>query len=72
MTTPIPGTVAAEPVAFTELVRAVLVVLVTLGWVTIDSNVVNVIASGVGLAISWGLTLFARSRVTPVMKEEVP
>lgn len=56
----------AEPAALAELVRAVVVVLVGLGWVTLDSETVNVVASVAGLALSWGLTWYVRSRVTPV------
>jgi FtsH-binding integral membrane protein len=55
-----------EPVAYTELARAVIVVLVSLGWITLDNTTVNVVASSVGLVLSWALTLYARSRVTPV------
>lgn len=62
----------SEPVAFTELVRAAIVVLVSLGWITVDNDTVNVIASAIGFAISWALTAFARSRVTPVAKGPTP
>lgn len=57
---------ANEPVAFAELIRAVLVVLIALGWVTIDSDTVNVIVSMAGVVLSWILTGLARNRVRPM------
>lgn len=55
-----------EPAMVAEAVRAVLVMLVTLGWITIDSETVNAIVSVVGVLLSIGLTIFVRSRVTPM------
>ncbi len=67
MTDPAPAQ-TPEPAALAELVRAILVVLVGLGWATVDNNTVNVISSAAGLIVSWGLTWYVRSRVTPLPK----
>jgi len=68
MTTPPIGAVDTEPVAVTELARAVIVMVVSLGWITLDNTTINVVASVVGLILSWLLALFTRNRVTPVTK----
>jgi hypothetical protein len=65
VTSPLPPT---EPVAMAEVLRAVIVVLVSLGWITLDNNTVNIIASALGVVLSWALTLLARSKVTPIAK----
>lgn len=65
MSSPLPPT---EPVAMAEVFRAVILMLVTLGWITLDNNVINIVASALGVVLSWILTLLARNRVTPVAK----
>lgn len=55
-----------EPAAVAEALRLVLVALVAVGWVTIDSDAVNAIVSAVAGLASIALTIFVRSRVTPV------
>lgn len=65
MTSPLPPT---EPVAMAEVLRAIIVMLVSLGWIALDNDAINVIASALGVALSWILTLLARNRVTPIAK----
>lgn len=57
-----------EPARLAEGVRAVLIGLVGLGWLTIDDALINSIATGATLVISGILTVFVRNRVTPVAK----
>jgi O-antigen/teichoic acid export membrane protein len=58
--------VSTEPAAYAEAARVVIVALVTVGWVTVDSNTVNTWASAVGFVLSLVLTYVVRSRVSPV------
>lgn len=59
-----------EPVKFAEAVRSLLISLVGLGWLTIDDALINSIATGVTLVVSGVLTMFVRSKVTPVAKPD--
>lgn len=60
-------TPATEPVAYTELVRLVLAAAISVGWITIDDDRINIVASAAGLVISLVLSWLARARVTPVV-----
>lgn len=55
-----------EPAAYAEAVRALLVILVGLGWLTLDDNTANGIATVVGILLSWVLTYVVRAHVSPV------
>ncbi len=55
-----------EPAALAEFVRLVLAGLVTLGWVALDNELINAIGTIVAALGSVALTVFTRSRVSPV------
>lgn len=55
----------SEPVAVAEAVRAVVLAGVAIGWVTLDDTAVEAVVTVAGALISLGLTLWARSRVSP-------
>jgi hypothetical protein len=59
---------AVEPARLTERIRALLVLLVGAGWFTIDDATINLVASGGAMVVSWLLSRFVRSTVTPVAK----
>lgn len=61
-----------EPVVYAEVIRAVIVAVVSLGWITLDSNTINVVATGLGLVLSWVLSLITRGRVTPTVGASTP
>lgn len=56
---------ATEPARLAELVRSVLVGLVTVGWVTVPDTTENSVVSAVAYLASIALTRFVRGRVTP-------
>lgn len=56
----------AEPAAFAEAARIILVALVTGGWLAIDSATVNWVITAAGLLASVAFTGWTRNRVTPV------
>lgn len=60
------ATPSREPAAYAELARLVIVGLVGTGWLTLDDNTANGIATAVGLVASWVLSYVVRQRVTPV------
>ena len=55
-----------EPVVYANLVQAVLAALVTLGWINIDSTVIDAIGTVVAAVLAGAITLGVRSQVTPV------
>ena len=57
-----------EPVNVVQLVHLVLAALVTLGWVNIDSALIDTIGTVVAGLISVGAQYWARSKVVPVAK----
>ncbi|GAB3472014.1 hypothetical protein [Actinophytocola sediminis] len=59
---------AMEPARLAERARALLVLLVGAGWLTIDNATITTVASVAGLVASWLLSRFVRGRVTPVAK----
>lgn len=69
MTTPTPArTGLSEPVAIAEAVRALLVAIVTTGWVVIPDTTINIIVSVVGFAGSVVSTILARRKVVPLTR----
>lgn len=69
MTTPTPAKSGlSEPVAIAEAVRALLVAIVTTGWVVIPDTTINIVVSVVGFAISVVSTILARRKVVPLAK----
>lgn len=63
---------ATEPARWAELARAVMVALVSVGWVTIGDAAVNSIASVVAVAVSVFLSEKTRKNVTPTGKLDNP
>ncbi|WP_409186504.1 hypothetical protein F9C11_20635 [Amycolatopsis sp. VS8301801F10] len=59
---------SSEPVAIAEAVRALLVAIVTAGWLVIPDTTINIVVSVVGFAGSVVSTILARRRVVPVAK----
>lgn len=57
-----------EPAAVAEAVRAVIVALVTLGWVTLDNAAIATLASAIGFVVSLALSLLVRQKVVPEAK----
>lgn len=57
-----------EPVAYSNIVTAVLTGLVTAGWITVPSTTIDAIATGVGLAFAGLTTVLARFGVIPTAK----
>jgi hypothetical protein len=55
-----------EPVAIAAAVQAVLAAIVTIGWVQLDDATIATIATVIAGAVSVILTLYTRSKVTPV------
>jgi hypothetical protein len=55
-----------EPAAYAEIARLVIAILVGLGWITVDSDTGNVIATAIGGVLSIILTVAVRQHVTPV------
>lgn len=71
MTSPHPpheaGTAARNPVTVVELARAVVVIAGALGIATLDETIVTVVIIAVLVVISFGMQLWARMRVTPLV-----
>ncbi|WP_116206214.1 hypothetical protein [Amycolatopsis circi] len=59
---------ATEPVAIAEAVRALLVAIVTTGWIVIPDTTINVVVSVVGFTGSVVSTVLARRKVLPLAK----
>lgn len=55
-----------EPVAIAAAVQAVLAALVVLGWAQLDDTTIATIGTVIAGAVSVILTLYTRSKVTPV------
>ena len=55
-----------EPVAIAAAVQAVLAAIVTIGWVQLDDATIATIATVIAGAVSVVLTIYTRSKVTPV------
>jgi hypothetical protein len=55
-----------EPAALAEALRLVLVALVALGWITLDEEAIAAVVSAVAGALSIGLTIWTRRKVTPI------
>jgi hypothetical protein len=66
----LPGTSTSstrpEPVAIGAAVQAVLAAIVTIGWVQLDDATIATIATLIAGAVSVGITIYTRSKVTPV------
>lgn len=54
-----------EPAAYAELARLVIAALVALGWITVNNDTANTIATTVGTLLSIVLTIAVRQHVTP-------
>lgn len=65
MTSPSPAPATSEPILIAEAARSVIVLAVMLGWVTIPSQLIDSITTAVAALASVGLSVWARSRVTP-------
>lgn len=66
---PVEPTVAqTQPVSLAEVVRMIVVALVSAGWLTLDDTAVNTVVSVVGAIVSIGLTWWTTHKVTPVAK----
>lgn len=55
-----------EPVAIAAAVQAVLAAIVTIGWVQLDDATIATIGTVIAGAISVALTIYTRSKVSPV------
>lgn len=55
-----------EPVAIAAAVQAVLAAIVTIGWVQLDDATIATLATVIAGAVSVGITIYTRSKVTPV------
>jgi hypothetical protein len=55
-----------EPVAIAAAVQAVLAAIVTIGWVQLDDATIATIATVIAGAVSVAITIYTRSKVTPV------
>lgn len=63
-----PPVTQTQPVGLAEVVRMIVLALVSAGWITVDDATVNTIVSVIGVAISIGLTWWTGRKVTPVAK----
>jgi hypothetical protein len=61
-----------EPAAYAELARLVIAGLVALGWVAVDNDAANTIATAVGALLSIVFTVAVRQVVTPVQPAPPP
>lgn len=55
-----------EPVAIASAAQAVIAAGVTVGWVTLDDQSIQIIVTAVGAIAALVFTFIARSKVTPI------
>lgn len=55
-----------EPVAIAAAAQAVIAAGVTVGWVTLDDQSIQIIVTAVGAIAALVFTFIARSKVTPI------
>lgn len=55
-----------EPVAIAAAAQAVIAAGVTVGWVTLDDQSIQIIVTAIGAIAAMVFTFIARSKVTPV------
>lgn len=63
-----PSVTKTQPVGLAELVRMVVVLLVGVGWLTLDDAAVNTVVSVAGMIASIALTWWTDHKVTPTAR----
>lgn len=72
MTSPAPdATPTSEPVLIAHAVTVILAALVSLGWIAVPNDTIDLAGSIVAMVISTAVAVVARSRVTPLAKAGV-
>jgi predicted lysophospholipase L1 biosynthesis ABC-type transport system permease subunit len=68
VSSPVTPDQTSEPVLIAHAVTVILAAVVSLGWVAIPNDTIDLVGTGVALLVSTVVAVVARGKVTPVAK----